>query len=101
MIRFDDRLMSFHLMIDDKARAYIYVRSENPRTHIDEETIVLDLQPSMKRNHYTAFQNLPATEENRTIAALLSNKKVYFDDRMTGAYFFNFLSQSMLQLKRV
>ena len=101
MIRFDDHLMSFHLMTDDRARSYLYVRDEDPKTHIDESTIVLDLQPSLKRNHFTAFQNLPSSEENRMIAALLSNRKVYFDDRMTGAYFFNFLAQSQIELNRV
>ena len=101
MIRFDDRLMSFHLMTDDRARSYLYVKNEDPKTHIEESTIVLDLQPSMKRNHYTAFQNLPVNDETRMIAALLSNKKVYFDDRMTGAYFYNFLAQSQLELNRV
>lgn len=101
MIRFDDRLMSFHLMTDDRARSYLYVRSEDPKTHITEDTIVLDLQPSMKRNHYTAFQNLPSTDQNRMIASLLSNRKIYFDERMTGAYFFNFLSQSQLELNRI
>lgn len=100
MIRFDDKLMSFHLMTDDKGRSYIYVKEESPRTHIPEETIVLDLAPSMKRNHYTAFQNLPNNDENKLIASLIANKKVYFDNRMTGAYFSNFLAQSQLSLNR-
>lgn len=101
IIRFDERLMSLHLMTDDRARSYLYVRTEDPKMHIDESTIVLDLQPSVKRNHYTALQNLPASDENRTISALLSNRKIYFDERMTGAYFYNFLSQSQLQLNRI
>ena len=101
VIRFDDKLMSFHLMIDDHARSYLYVKMENMKMHIPEECIVLDLEPSMKRNYYTAFQNLPVNEENKMIAALLSNKKIYFDDRMTGAYFYNFLAQSQMALNRI
>ena len=101
MIVFDDHLLSFHLMTDDKGRSYIYVKEENPKMHIPEETIVLDLQPSMKRNHYTAFQNLPSNDENRLISSLISNKKIWYDNRMTGAFFNNFLAQSVLQLNRI
>ena len=101
MIRFDDHLLSFHLMCDDKGRHYVYVKEENPKTHIPESMIVLDLEPSMKRNHFTAFQNLPANDENRLISSLLSNKKIWYDDRLTGAYFNNFLAQSVMQLNRI
>lgn len=100
-IVFDDHLMSLHLMRDDQARMYMYVRSEDPKTHMPEEIPVLDLQPSLKRNHYTALQNLPLNDELRLIASLLSNKKVYFDDRMTGAYFYNFMAQSQMELNRI
>ena len=100
-IRFDDRLMSFHLMTDDRGRNYLYVMTEEMNTHIPESDVVLDLNPSLKRNHYTAFQNLPPSEENKMISSLISNQKIYYDDRMTGAYFNNFLSQSMLQLNRL
>ena len=70
-------------------------------TYIPESDVVLDLNPSLKRNHYTAFQNLPPSDENKLIASLISNQKIYYDDRMTGAYFNNFLSQSVLQLNRL
>lgn len=101
MIVFDDHLLSFHLMTDDRGRSYLYVKEENNKMHVPEDMIVLDLQPSMKRNHYTAFQNLPATDENRLIASLLSNKKIWYDNRMTGAFFNNFLAQSQLSLNRI
>ena len=101
MIVFDEHLMSFHLMTDDRARSYLYVKSESPGQHVPEDMIVLDLQPSLKRNHYTALQNLPLTDELKMIISLLSNKKIYFDDRMTGAYFYNFLSQSQMELNRI
>ena len=93
--------MSFHLMTDDKGRSYIYVKNEDVKMHIPEDVIVLDLNPSMKRNRYTAFQNLPSNDENRLISSLISNKKIWFDDRMTGAYFYNFLAQSVSQLNRI
>lgn len=101
MIIFDDHLLSFHLMKDDRGRNYLYVREEDPKMHIPEDITVLDLMPSMKRNRFTAFQNLPSNDENRLIASLLSNKKIWYDSRMTGAYFNNFLAQSVMQLNRI
>lgn len=101
MIIFDDHLMSFHLMTDDRGRSYIYVKTEDVRMHIPENVTVLDLIPSMKRNHFTAFQNLPSNDENRLISSLISNKKIWFDSRLTGAYFYNFLAQSVMQLNRI
>ena len=101
IILFDDHLLTFHLMIDERGRSYLYVKEDDPKMHIPEEMIVLDLQPSMKRNHYTAFQNLPSSDENRLIASLLSNRKIWYDSRLTGAYFNNFLAQSVMQLNRI
>lgn len=101
MIVFDDHLLSFHLMTDDKGRSYLFVKEEDPKMHIPEETIVLDLHPSMKRNHFTAFQNLPSNDENKLISSLISNKKIWYDNRMTGAFFNNFLAQSVMELNRI
>ena len=101
MIVFDDHLMSLHLMTDDRGRSYLYVKEEDPKMHITEDMTVLDMTPSMKRNHFTAFQNLRANDETRLISSLLSNKKIWYDNRMTGAYFNNFLAQSTLQWNRV
>ena len=100
VVLFDDRKMMMHLMINDNGDPYLYVRTLQD-FRITDDLIVMDLLPNMKKNYYTAFQNLPLNDTTRMIYSLLTNKKIYFDDRMTGAYFYNFLSQSQLQLNRI
>ena len=100
VVLFDDRKMMMHLMINDNGDPYLYVRTMQD-FRITDDLIVMDLLPNMKKNYYTAFQNLPLNDTTRMIYSLLTNKKIYFDDRMTGAYFYNFLSQSQLQLNRI
>ena len=100
VVLFDDRKMMMHLMINDNGDPYLYVRTLQ-EFRITDDLIVMDLLPNMKKNYYTAFQNLPLNDTTRMIYSLLTNKKIYFDDRMTGAYFYNFLSQSQLQLNRI
>ena len=100
VVLFDDRKMMMHLMINDSGDPYLYVRTLQD-FRITDDLIVMDLLPNMKKNYYTAFQNLPLNDTTRMIYSLLTNKKIYFDDRMTGAYFYNFLSQSQLQLNRI
>lgn len=94
-VRFDDKLMILHLMID-KNKQYLFVQNVKNTTTLSSHMAVLDLQPNPKPNYYTSFNNLPMDNKvNQLIIDLLNNSKICYDKPMTGAYFNNFVSQSI------
>lgn len=93
-VKFDDKVMLMHVMKKERS-TYLYVQMIKPKTCLKHDLWVLDLIPNAKPNYYTSFENLPVCNITQIIADLVNNRKICFDDKMTGSYFFNFIAQSM------
>lgn len=97
---FDNQLMYVHVMRDNSG-SYLFVQNIKNTTQLSKRIWVLDLQPNTKSNYYTSFNNLPVCDTTTLIFDLLSNNKVWYDSRLTGAYFNNFMSQSGVNVRKV
>ena len=74
---------------------YLFVQNIKPQTTLKRDIWVLDLMPNAKPNYYTSFENLPVCTITQIMADLVNNKKICFDEKITGSYFYNFIAQSM------
>lgn len=92
-IRFDDHLMDCHIMIE-KGDYYLFVRELSNKTNIGRSNIVLDLIPNTNPNYYTSLANVPIGRLPEILFTIVNNNKIWFDNRMTGAYYYNFMAQA-------
>lgn len=92
-IKFDEKLMELHIM-DEKRNYYVFVRNVNPKTPIPNRCFVLDLTPSTKNNYFVSLMSIPIDRLPPILPELITNQKIWFDDKMTGSYFYNFMAQS-------
>lgn len=97
---FRDHVMIVHLM-RDKGKQYLFAQSLKDASQIGKRWLVLDMTPNANPNYYTSFANLPITPVTTVLIDLLNNNKIWFDDNMTGSYFYNFMSQSNNATRRV
>ena len=97
---FDDKVMYLHVMRDNRSH-YLFVQMVSNKTQLSKRMWVLDLKPNTQPNYYTCFDNLPVCEITKLIFELMNNNKVWFDDRLTGSYFNNFVSQSTPAVRRL
>lgn len=95
LILFDGKRLLLHYMIHKDER-YLYVQMLKDGQTTPKRLVTLSLKPSTNPDYYTSFQTLPKSPVVLDIGDLLADKKIWFDDRLTGSYFFNFVSQSNL-----
>ena len=93
-IKFDDKLMELHIMAQNRDY-FVYVREISNKTSLPNRIIVLDLIPNPKINYYTSLANIPISQLPPVLVDLVNNNKIWFDKKLTGAYFYNFMAQSM------
>jgi len=93
-IKFDEKLLECHIMVDS-GEFYLFVREINPKTNIGHYNIVLDLIPNVKPYYYTSLMNIPSNKIPPILPEIINNNKIWFDKRLTGAYFYNYMSQSV------
>ena len=93
-IRFDEKILELHIM--SKNRDYfVYVREISSRTTLSSKYLVLDLVPIPKNNCYTSLANVPPERLPTILFDLINNNKIWFDTKLTGSFFYNFMAQSM------
>ena len=74
---------------------FVYVREISNRTTLSNKYLVLDLVPIPKNNYYTSLANVPPERLPPILFDLVNNNKIWFDTKLTGSYFYNFMAQSM------
>ena len=74
---------------------FLFVREISNKTALSNKYIILDLVPNPKSNYYTSLMNVPLERLPSALPDLINNNKIWFDKKLTGAYFYNFMAQSM------
>lgn len=94
-LSFDGKFFILHIM-QNGSKSWIFVRKVE---HLTNKCVYfLDLNPSQKPHFYTAFENLPVNDATILLNSLVNNQKIWFDEPMTGCYFYNFVGQSRRNL---
>ena len=93
-IKFDEKILEFHLMAKNRDY-FLFVREISNKTTLSNKYIILDLVPNPKSNYYTSLMNVPLERLPPALPDLINNNKIWFDKKLTGAYFYNFMAQSM------
>lgn len=93
-IKFDEKILEFHMMAKNRD-FFVYVREISNRTTLPNKYLVLDLVPNPKSNYYTSLMNIPPEKLPPSLPELINNNKIWFDKKLTGAYFYNFMAQSL------
>ncbi len=93
LILFDGKRMLLHYMVHNDDQ-YIFVQMLKDKETTPKRLVTLCLNPSTNPDWFTSFQTLPKTSVVLAMCDLMTDRKIWFDDRLTGSYFYNFVSQS-------